>query len=446
MNPISLNNKVYIQVDELVREHPDLFKEGKKKSRQVLQYKKIPQEDYIFASFVKSNWKISTENNNRAKLFITKTWVDTFFSLIPSKEEEKIPFCSKQFSFEIKEAPPVLKLKDSEKFKDKNGKVLEIEVKGKREEENCFFRVKDVQTCFEDISLYKNIDRADNVHTSYQFLEDFIYFYRLSNRESTKELFFTYQGILKYMFISQNQNTKSFRKWATKVLFTLQIGTYEQKQEVVSELLGVPIDTTIQFMNTCVKDTPLVYMLHLGKVPENIQIKEGFTHDDFFFCKVGGHGFDKETKQGFIGRCRGHQKEFREFKNEMSYLHFVFIDPMYVSEAERSIKKFLKEFQVDYHNKSEVYLIQKKKMDDVKNFFKEISNLYSGNASDMQREMDLYKHQTQLKIKEIESENRHLRDKLEMFQKFVDELKERIAEQANVIKMFFSKLSPSTQT
>lgn len=432
----------------MVREYPDRFKEGKKKPRLVLQYKKIPHDDYIFASCVKSNWRISNETNNRAKLLITKEWVDNFLSAISTVVEEPV---QSTLSREVQEAPPVLELKESEKFKDKEGKVLEIEVRGEREEDSCFFRVKDVQTCFKDLRLYDNLTL---IHTSYQEVEDYVYFYRpypvgsTEVIETKKELFFTYQGILKYMFISKNENTKSFRKWATRILFAKQMGTEEQKQSIVSELIGVPIDTTIRFMKACVKDIPLVYMLHLGVVPEKIQIKDGVDRNDYFFCKIGGHGFDKETKQGFQGRCKGHQKEFKEFKNEMSYLHFVFIDPMYVSEAERSIKTFLKEFRVDYNNKAEVYMIPKTKMEDVKKFFEKISNLYSGNASDIQREVDRFKHQTESRILELEKENDHLRDKLGMFQKLVDDLKERIkeqasfiAEQAGVVKMFLSRFS-----
>jgi hypothetical protein len=137
----------------------------------------------------------------------------------------------------------MLDLKESEKFKDQKGRILEIEVRGERDEDECFFRVKDVATSFHDNNLYIHIDRSDIEHTSYRIGEDFVYFYRLPNggtvEPKKKELFFTYQGMLRYLFVSRNPNAKVFRKWASKILFAMQIGTMEQKQSVGAELFGV---------------------------------------------------------------------------------------------------------------------------------------------------------------------------------------------------------------
>jgi len=455
---VRLNNKVYIEAGKLVEFYPEAFKEGKKKPRQILQFKHIPLDHYIFGSCVKTGWRVSNETNNKAKLLITKEWVDQFMSSVVPPAPVEIPI-ARQVVEEVKDAPPVLGLADAEKFKDDKGKVLEIEVRGERDEDDCFFRVKDVATCFNDMSIYDNIPRP---HTSYVLNEDYVYFYRpydvrsidnFDNKSTKrKELFFTYHGMLRYMFVSQNPNARAFRKWASRVLFAIQMGTTEQKECVASELLGVSVETVSKFLSACVRDIPMVYMLHLGSVPESIEV-DG-DRNDFLLFKIGQHG-KEETKCGFKGRSKGHQQEFKEFRREMSYLQFVFLDPIYVSEAEKCIKDFFAGFRTNYRDKSEVYLIPKSKLVDVKKFFEHLSVIYSGNHADIQRSWDQFRNDTRTRIHDMEVENDHLREMIEQkehhyktlletltskTQIIIDNLQDRVAEQANTIRAFISRL------
>jgi len=440
---VRLNNKLYLQAEEIVRLHPEAFKEGKKKPRQILQFKRIPPDEYIFGSCVKAGWRVSNEQNNKAKLLITKTWLDEFLkSFNPPVQEpaqEVRPIVS-----EIKEAPPILDLMESEKFKDHNGKVLEIEVRGEREEDECFFRVKDVAVCFNDIHLYRNIDRADIQHTSYRINEDFVYFYRISNRHMTEadvrkpaELFFTYQGVLRYLFVSQNPNSQAFRKWASKILFAMQMGTAEQKESVGAELFGVSPEVVSKFFGTCcVRDIPMAYLLKLSEALESMKIPYG-DHRDWLVVKPGQHG-KEERKTGVVGRLKGHKQEFKEFRDTMEYMHFVFVDPMYVSDVEARIKNYFSEFRLDYGSKSEVFLIHKSRLDGMKEFFRQLSIEYSGNHADIQRAWDQYRNDTKARMHDMEVENRHLNEMMETLtvktQTIIDNLQERIAEQAETIR------------
>ena len=54
-----------------------------------------------------------------------------------------------------------------------------------------------------------------------------------------KELYLTYEGILRVLFVSRNNKTKHFINWATKTLFTVQLGTKKQKEDLSNKLLGV---------------------------------------------------------------------------------------------------------------------------------------------------------------------------------------------------------------
>jgi len=141
----------------------------------------------------------------------------------------------------------------------------------------------------------------------------------------------------------------------------------------------------------------------------------------------------------------------------MEYMHFVFVDPMYVSEVETRIKEYFSEFRLDYGNKAELYLVHKSKLEDVKKFFRQLSIEYSGNHADIQREHD----NTKLRMHDMEKENRHLKEIMQQTESYyknimdktqiiIDNLQERVAEQAETIrthattiKAFITRLIPS---
>lgn len=63
----------------------------------------------------------------------------------------------------IEEAPNLIVLDKSEKFRDNDGNVYDIEVRGKRNVDKCFFRLEDVSDCFGIKSLKYNVtDKRKN--------------------------------------------------------------------------------------------------------------------------------------------------------------------------------------------------------------------------------------------------------------------------------------------
>jgi hypothetical protein len=112
-----------------------------------------------------------------------------------------------------------------------------------------------------------------------------------------KELFLTYLGMLRYLFVSRNPNAKTFQKWASKILFAIQIGTIEEKQSVGAELFGVSPEIISKFFGTCcVRDIPMAYLLKLTQPLETMTVPHG-EHKDWLVVKVGQHG-KEERKTG----------------------------------------------------------------------------------------------------------------------------------------------------
>ena len=346
-----------------------------------------------------------------------------------------------------------LYLEDHEKFRDAQGNVLDIEVRGERDHKSCYFLMKDVSKVFNIARLYETLT---NRTSTYDEKLHYIYFNRsnpnnIGVHSNEKLIYLTYTGILKVLFSSRTGRAENFQEWATEKLFTIQMGTTDDKEFLASKLLGVSVETVWKFLSACVRDIPMVYMLYLGTVPDSIEV-EG-NRNDYLLFKIGQHG-KEDTKCGFQGRSKGHTQEFKEFRHEMSYFHFVFLDPMYVSESEKCIKDFFSQFRINYQDKKEVYLIPRLKLDDIKEFFKHLSVIYSGNHADIQRTWDQFKNDTRTRMHDMEVENQHLREIIEQkehhydtlttkTQIIIDNLQDRVIEQASTIRAFIARMIPS---
>jgi hypothetical protein len=56
--------------------------------------------------------------------------------------------------------------------------------------------------------------------------------------DRVKGIFITYKGMLQSLFSSQRGNADKFVDWATETLFTVQMGTADQKETLAATLIG----------------------------------------------------------------------------------------------------------------------------------------------------------------------------------------------------------------
>ena len=87
-----------------------------------------------------------------------------------------------------------------------------------------------------------------NVRSDYVYATNYKYF-KISNdhikyggvHQKKKELFLTYDGVLKVLFCSQGDRGVRFRKWATRILFTMQMGSQDDKDKIAAEALNTDV-------------------------------------------------------------------------------------------------------------------------------------------------------------------------------------------------------------
>lgn len=264
-------------------------------NRRIILNKELSKNDYIFARIDdKKKWGISNGKSNKYdKIFIRVKWFD---KNVANKEDDEDDEDNedneeqenhKEVKDEITMAPAIIKLKKSEKIKDDNNNILDIEVRGSRRYDDCYFRVSDVAKGFEieklhDIIIKKGRGYKENEHYRYFYFSKNTVNDRKNKKIKDKnkkiiKLFLTYFGFLKVLFSSRNKNATKFAKWAAKILFTVQMGTNEQKTGLVSKLMGIFLETIKAVFNKTSDTLPCIYFFTLGKVKN---LRETFSIGD----------------------------------------------------------------------------------------------------------------------------------------------------------------------
>jgi hypothetical protein len=210
MKLIKINKTNYYKVDDIITEYSD-FNKGCKTIAKIIDRHKIPEDDYIYAKLIKNKW-IETDGMSKKfdKLFVTEDWFDENFG------EEEL----EEIKDNTEDAPPIIKLKENEKFFDNDGNIVEIEVRGERDIEKCYFKLEDISKGFDIIHLHEVVIDKNK---KYNINEHYIYFYCVNGTNSKKG------KIKKILYTSRGKNAGKFTKWASKTLFAAQLGTKAQK-------------------------------------------------------------------------------------------------------------------------------------------------------------------------------------------------------------------------
>ena len=408
-----------------------------KNIRIMIKKKNLKSNDYIFAYVKDSKWIISNSAYNKAKLFLSEDWTNNNIpKIIVLNQHKKMDINEKieqtnQYNSTKKDAPiikltkkvietvkkdaqiirqnkideiintenniqidindlyditpvgPLLELSDNEKFIDSNGLAIEIEVRGERLHNKCFFKVKDVSIGFHMPNIYDIITNKRNIN-SYLEHEHYKYFIiekTIENRKivNKKELYLTYEGMIRLLYVSHSSNAKFFRNWATEKLFFVQMGTMEQKQELSSKLLGVNVQSIKEVFSINSSKTPCVYLILIGsakKLLNTIQTSQLYNDTDIL-CKYG-------CSDDIVRRVSEHERIYKkEFNINTELLTYSIIEAKYIFEAENNIKQYFKSNKVDYKNKNELIVINQKDLDTIKQHFKIIQNSYIGRYEEM---------------------------------------------------------------
>jgi hypothetical protein len=388
MKLIKINKINYYKVDDIIIEYSD-FNKGCQTKTKIIDKHGLTEEDYIYAKLIEKKW-IKTNGTNRKydKFFVTKDWFDEKFG---EKELEEI-------KDETEDAPSIIKLKDDEKFFDNDGNVVEIEVRGERDIEKCYFRVSDIGKGFDIKNLQDTIIDPKSTYT----LDHYKYYFIFSDKNrkrKIKKLFLTYTGILKVLFSSRGKNADKFTLWASKTLFTAQLGTKAQKTKLASKLLGVDTNSMMNVLKTMPVAASCIYLFSIGTVAD---LRDKYDIDDDIndgdiVAKYG-------RSEDLVRRTKQHKKTYG---SDIELLLFYLIDKEYVSEAEAVVTSYFKALDIKLELEGEDELIifnPATQLKHIRTQYSLIGNKYAGQVSEQATLVkDLVnKHEKELMMKENE--------------------------------------------
>lgn len=401
MISINYNNKDYIEGGYILDNAP-IYSKGCRSSRDIIKKKNIVSDKYIFARLKDNDWTITDGKSVKFdKVFFKKSFVNSIPELKKDDNKDTI-----KDDKGIEKAPDIIELDNSDKFKDENKNIIEIETRGERSVDKIYFKVKDVMKGFQMENL-QNILIKNN--TTYTENKDYKYFIcqKKNNvlNKTSKELFLTYQGMLRVLFISRNGKTEPFIRWATETLFIAQLGTPEQKDELASDLLGVNSKTIKDVFKTNTSKTPCVYLYLIGNA--NKLLNNKYSEDDLL-CKFG-------CTDDLPRRCNEHDKLYsKEFGTKIELLYFSIIEAKYIFNAESNINQYFKSNLIDYKNMNELVVINKKDLPQIKQHYNMIQNSYIGRYEEMHS-----------KISQLEKEIIELNNKILLKDKDIELLVEK---------------------
>ena len=425
---ICVNNKNYYNADDLKEFDISYFAKTNKTIRSIIKNKNIPEKQYRYFCFNKKEniWKESDKDkpSPKAKLFIKEKWA-----------KENIPKFNDEIKNEYEEAPPILELKEEEKFKDINNKPLNIEVRGERNIEKCYFDAKQVSQSLEIVKFQSN---TVSESSSYEEGKHYKFFIKKSScstgkKSSKKIMYLTYWGLTKLLFGSKSSNCEHFQKWAINILFTHQLGKQEEKQILSNKLLGKSVKSAIDVFKTSCKSIPSIYLLTLGKVSE---LRKSFNipkdiDDETVLCKYG-------KTENLERRLIEHNNDYGKIEGvELRLKYYAFIDPEFITDAENQIKNFFvaNNMKLEHLERNELVLINANFMKNTLKTYELVHNACSGSVKeinckikDLEQQLEIkdLKHQNELKNKDLELKEKNFD---------IDKLKTELQHQNEIIKL-----------
>jgi len=429
---ITIDGVGYHNSKDMLTLNPGFFKGVTTTPRRIIDRKKIPATDYLYATMEKGKgWHLSTDKYKKAQLLISTNWINAnrFFGIGASAAINEVMSASAETEVEVetvnevvsevmseameepeasaKNAPPLLQLSDAEKFHDVDGRVIEIETRGKRDRKNIYFKVKDVSIGFEMPSLPRNILSIDGlkrgVHYTTFKRECMLHTmeHNPTNKPCKTTLYLTYKGLLRVLFVSRNKHVDKFQDWAEDKLFTIQMGSKEQKVKLGTDLCNIPLKTYKAIFGNHTSSFPSIYLLSLGKVrdvratfgisdpipDDSVVYKYGFTRD--FARRIGEH-------QQTYSKLPGVTVDVRWFQN---------IDIKYLSEAENEVEEECSAYgtRLCVPGYNELIVLNDKQFDHMQRSYRRIGKEYAGATAELNETIAVLRSE----IKDMQMRHKH---------------------------------------
>jgi hypothetical protein len=259
-----------------------------------------------------------------------------------------------------------------------------------------------------------------------------------TNEQTTnKRTFLTLSGLIRVLHVSRNKNAEHYCTWVHNIVSTHQFGTQDQKEELAASVLGVSAKVIKAVCNSVSDQIPCIYLFTLGYVKDlrkSMQLSDIYGDDDI----VAKYGFTGDLTR----RTGEHMKKYGKIKKaNLRLMHYTFIDPLYLSSAEKEISASVTNFKIrlDYENENELIVIPPNLEEELKEKYAGIGRKYVGYAfNQIERNKEL-QHEMEKKIAEFVSQLALKNAELKQKDSEIDIIKRDTTIELNLLKAEIDK-------
>jgi hypothetical protein len=222
----------------------------------------------------------------------------------------------------------------------------------------------------------------------------------VENDTIKKELFLTYRGLVRVLMVSRNKNADKFQDWAEEKLFTIQMGTRDQKVKLGAEVLNTSPRTLKAIFDKHASTFPSIYLMSLGKVRE-LRETFGIPVNKPDESTVYKFGFTEDLSRRVIEL----ESEYSKLSGvTMTIGTFHIIDTKYTSEAENEVREMCAAFELRIQKTTqgfnELIVLDDKQFANVKKLYRRIGDDFAGATLGLQKQIAELKD----RIKDYENE------------------------------------------
>ena len=384
----------------------------------------IPENDHIF---VGKKHFVSTSKNTRAIPYVTETyakeWIYDVDKIIKHREElniakqEKLKINimetrikRKQFDeTNLKPLPYIVEIEEHERFKDADGNIFHIEMRGEKTHEGLFFKALDFDKL--DITTRRVYDRITDTTSAYEYDEHYVFFEDPSTKNHLtpkKVLYITVNGLTKLFMCSRNpkktHDVNSVNTWITILLSSRQ-----EKEEIAARCIGISLENMRAFARTCTSSLHGVYLFAIGKVSD---LSSDFVFDDTKHKPdhiVYKYGYTKNMNDRYLN----HVNKYSKLVGVIALEHKLFasIDECYLSKAECFVKHYFQSsgYILSHSTEKELVVIPMKDMHLIKKLYGNVAEQYKSSVSNLSSTITDMTHQMDIQCKDHEIEILKLR-------------------------------------
>jgi len=379
---------VYI-LKELIEYDRAFFVGCIKNPRSAIENKNIPSGQYWYASYSKRTniWSLSHAGVPKANVLISEKWV-----------HENVPKYTGNFDvYKYKPLPQLLLLTEEEKFRDFEGNIYEVQVRGEKTKESIRFKCSDILELFkmknDNIrhfldktdyevfanSVFANPDGPVNL-TGPSGLDEEILSHptevnnpnTIKRRDRQAVTFLTYNGLLKTIFSSRSNVAYRFQDWATNIIYAAQFGTTPERIDAACDIIGINAQLVRNVLSTCISTMPCVYLFNVGKISElRKHYEELKPYKNGFLFKWG-------RTNNLKRRTGEHIKNYGNLiSSTLQLKYFSPVDNMYEVDAENEIRQYFHSNAISFKNHKELIILERTEIADARKFYEEVYEKFS---------------------------------------------------------------------